>query len=163
MSKEVLSLKSISSPISPQSPREKVNHGGQESKQNILLNDQNEDVANTWTEVFRARTSRLNRQKVSNQSEKNFITPSPFGPVKGFSLSSTTEQKRSSFIKARSARFAKEEKSQREMTALKEQSNALQTQVASLTSTLDDLMKVLKGMTGAIPLVKRFPEISVES
>lgn len=160
MSKEVLSLNSISSPISPQSPRENVNHGGQESKQNILLNDQNEDVANTWTEVFRARTSRLNRQKVSNQSEKNFITPSPFGPVKGFSLSSTTEQKRSSFIKARSARFAKEEKSQKEMTALKEQSNALQTQVASLTSTLDDLMKVLKGMTGAIPLVKRFPEIS---
>ena len=84
MSKEVLSLNSISSPISPQSSRESVNHGGQESKsqQNILLNDQNEDVANTWTEVFRARTSRLNRQKVSNQSEKNYITPSPFGPVK---------------------------------------------------------------------------------
>ncbi len=64
MSKEVLSLKSTSSPISPQGPRENVNHGGQEykSEPNILLNDQDEDVANTWTEVFRARASRLNRQ-----------------------------------------------------------------------------------------------------
>jgi hypothetical protein len=162
MSKEVLSLNSTISPISPQSPRENVNHGGQESKseQNILLNDQNEDVANTWTKVLRARSSRLNRQKVSNQSEKNYITPSPFGPVKGFSLSSTTEQKRFSFNKARFARFAKEEKSKQEMTALKEQSNALQNQVTSLTSTLDDLMKVLKGMTGSTPLVNRFPDIS---
>jgi len=155
MSKEVLSLNSTISPISPQSPRENVNHGGQESKskQNILLNDQNEDVANTWTKVLRARSSRLIRKKVSNQSEKNYITPSPSGPVKGFSLSSTTEQKRSSFNKARSARFAKEEKSQKEMTALKDQ-------VATLTSTLDDLMKVLKGMTGSTPLVNRFPDIS---
>jgi hypothetical protein len=162
MSKEVLSLKSTSSPISPQSPRENVNHGGQEFKfqQNILLNDQDEDVANTWTKVLRDRTSRVNRQKVSEQSEKNFITPSPLGPVKGFSLSSAAEQKRSSFNKARSARFAKEEKSQKELTALKEQSNALQAQVVSLTSTLDDLMKVLKGMTGATPLVQHFPVIS---
>jgi len=155
MSKEVLSFNSTISPISPQSPRENVNHGGQESKskQNILLNDQNEDVANTWTKVLRARSSRLIRKKVSNQSEKNYITPSPSGPVKGFSLSSTTEQKRFSFNKAKFAWFAKEEKNQKEMTALKDQ-------VATLTSTLDDLMKVLKGMTGSTPLVNRFPDIS---
>jgi len=85
MPQQVQILKSPSSPISPQSPREKVNHGGQEFqrthvRQNILLNVQNEDVANTWTEVFRARTSRLNnRQKVSyTQSENKFYTSSPF-------------------------------------------------------------------------------------
>ena len=57
-------VQSLNSSFSPRSPRENVNHGGQESqrthvRQNILLNVQNEDVANTWTEVLRARTSRL--------------------------------------------------------------------------------------------------------
>ena len=158
-------VQSLNSSFSPRSPRENVNHGGQESqrthvRQNILLNVQNEDVANTWTEVLRARTSRLDRQKVSYQSEKKYFTPSPFGPVKGLSLSSTTEQKRSSFNKARSTRFAKEEKSQKELAALKVQSNALQAQVVTLTSTLDNLMVMLKGMTGVSPLVHQFPEIS---
>ena len=146
----------LNSSFSPRSPRENVNHGGQESqrthvRQNILLNVQNEDVANTWTEVLRARTSRLDRQKVSYQSEKKYFTPSPFGPVKRLSLSSTTEQKRSSFNKARSTRFAKEEKSQKELAALKVQSNALQAQVVTLTSTLDNLMVMLKGMTRCYP------------
>jgi hypothetical protein len=162
MSSKVQSLKFPSSPLSPQSPRENVNHGGQESqrtnvRQNIFLNVQNEDVANTWTEVFRARTSRLkNRQKVSyTQSENKYFTPSsPSGFVKGFSLSTTTERKRSSFNKARSnARLAKEEKSQKEIAAL-------QAQVATLTSSLDYLMMVLKGRTGVTPLAHQFPEIS---
>jgi len=113
--------------------------------------------------VLRAGTSRLkHRQKVSyTQSENKYFTPSsPFGPVKGFSLSSTTEQKRSSFNKARFTRVAKEEKSQKELAALKEQSNTLQAQVVTLTSTLDNLMVMLKGMTGVSPLVHQFPEIS---
>ena len=112
MSSKVQSLIFPSFPISPQSPHETVKIGGQESKrtqvrQNIFLNDQQEDVANAWTEVLRARTSRLkNRQKVSNQSENKYYTPSPSGFVKGFSLSTTTdEQKRSSFNKAKFAKL----------------------------------------------------------
>ena len=116
MSSKVQSLIFPSFPISPQSPHETVKIGGQESqrtqvRQNIFLNVQNEDVANTWSEVFRNRAKRQSRFKALDQSEKKFITPSPSGPVKGFSLSSTTDKQRSISFKAYSiARNAKEKK-----------------------------------------------------
>jgi hypothetical protein len=83
ISNEAQSLK-ISPTFSPQSPHENVKIGGQESKQEQrLLNDQSEDVAGIWTKVPGNRTTRLNnRKKVLNQFEDKFITPSPPVTVK---------------------------------------------------------------------------------
>ena len=112
MSNEAQSLR-ISPTFSPQSPHENVKIGGQESKQEQrLLNDQSEDVAGIWTKVPGNRTTRLNnRKKVLNQFEDKFITPSPPGTVKGFFPSPPTEQKGSTYFKAiaqfRSAKEAK--------------------------------------------------------
>ena len=113
MSNEAQSLK-ISPTFSPQSPHENVKIGGQESKQEQhLLNDQSEDVASTWTKVLSNRTTRLNnRTKALKQSEGKFFTPSPPVNVKGSFPSFTTEQKGSAYFKA--LRSAKEEKSQKE-------------------------------------------------
>ena len=127
--KKVKNLVKVSPTLSPQSPHENVKIGGQESKQEQhLLNDQSEDVASTWTKVQSNRTTRLNnRTKALKQSEEKFVTPSPPVTVKGSFPSLTTEPKGSAYFKA--LRSAKEAKSQKEFAAL-------QTQVVTLTTTL---------------------------
>ena len=143
MSKKVKNLK-VSPTLSPQSPHENVKIGGQESKQEQhLLNDQSEDVANTWTKVQSNRTTRLNnRTKALKQSEEKFFTPSPPVNVKGSFPSFTTEQKGSAYFKA--LRSAKEEKSQKEFAAL-------QNQVVTLTTTLNNVVAMLQILTTTTP------------
>ena len=143
-------VQSLNSSFSPRSPRENVNHGGQESqrthvRQNILLNVQSEDVAGIWTKVPGNRTPRSNnRKKALNQFEDKFITPSPPVTVKGFIPSLTTERKGSfhfkAFAQVRPAEYAK---SQQEFAAL-------QTQVVSLTTTLNSVLAMLQTLTKTI-------------
>ena len=146
MANEAQSLK-ISPTFSPQSPHENVKIGGQEFQQEQrLLNVQSEDVAGIRTKVPGNRTPRLNnRKKVLNQFEDKFITPSPPGTVKGYFPSPPTEQKGSAYFKAiAKIRSAKEAKSQQEFAAL-------QTQVVSLTTTLNSVMAMLQTLTKNIP------------
>ena len=146
-SNEVQSLK-ISPTLSPQSHHENVKIGGQESKQEQrLLNVQSEDVAGAWTEALGKRATRLNnRKKALNQSaEEKFVTPSPLVTVKGFIPSLTTDRKGSAHFKAIAQfRSAKEAKSQQEFAAL-------QTQVVTLTTTLNSMMAMLQTLTKTIP------------
>ena len=116
---------------------------------NVKTVDQEDKQNNvgTWTEVTDDRTTRANRKKVLDAQSEVKFSPSPSPGQKGSSPSSPELQKRPTFKAKVSTRIANGKKSQQEIASLKEQSNSLQAQVVTLSSTLDSLMTFLKGFS----------------
>ena len=148
---------------SPPSQPENVKTVEHEVKQSFALPSKVREDADTWTEVTKGSrsTRRGLRAKLalSESIEKSYSTPSP-PSGRMSSLSPSPESKMSSAIKDWAKVKANDEKSQKEIASLKEQSNNLQAQVVSLNATLERLMAMLAGTSVNIPKGIQSPERS---
>ena len=120
--------------LSSQSQPRHVLTGDQELQhENKVFSDQDDNVpVGTWTKVYNERTSRDLRKALKSQlGKKENLQPSSRYESKSFSEQTLRRSTLAHFE-------AKELRSQREIAAVKEQSNALQ-------GTLDKLLSMLEG------------------